>query len=65
MKVCERCGIEIYTRDAENECLECEDAQDTKRRGIKAHASRLAREDALASCGLVKVRGALGGTYWE
>ena len=27
--------------------------------------TRRAREDAYRSCGLVKVRGALGGTYWE
>lgn len=29
------------------------------------NATRRAREDAYRSCGLVKVRGALGGTYWE
>jgi hypothetical protein len=28
-------------------------------------ANRRDREDALRSCGLVKVRGALGGVYWE
>ena len=26
---------------------------------------RAKRNDAMRSCGLVKVKGALGGTYWE
>jgi hypothetical protein len=34
-------------------------------RNRRAKANRRAREDALKSCGLVKVRGALGGVYWE
>jgi len=29
------------------------------------NAMRKARENILKSCGLVKVRGALGGVYWE
>lgn len=32
---------------------------------IRAGINRKAREDAMRSCGLVKVKGALGGTYWE
>jgi len=31
----------------------------------RASASRKAREQAYKDCGLVKVKGALGGTYWE
>ena len=31
----------------------------------RAKANRKAKEDAMRSLGLVKVRGALGGTYWE
>ena len=31
----------------------------------KARERRKAREEAYRSCGLVKVKGALGGTYWE
>lgn len=27
--------------------------------------ARKARNEAYRSCGLIKVRGALGGTYWE
>jgi DNA-directed RNA polymerase subunit M/transcription elongation factor TFIIS len=71
MKFCETCGDEIFTRDGDNTCRKCEDAADTgtatqqKRRRSKASANRKAREDVLRSCGLVKVRGSLGGTYWE
>ena len=36
---------------------------DAKR--AKAYLARKAKEDAYRSCGLVKVRGALGGVYWE
>lgn len=64
MKVCEKCGAEISTRDGENRCRDCEDGL-RKARNARARASRLAREEALRSCGLVKVRGAMGGTYWE
>jgi hypothetical protein len=31
----------------------------------RARMSRKAKESAYESCGMVKVRGALGGTYWE
>lgn len=62
MKVCEKCGIEISGRDGENTCPDCEEKT---KRNARARANRKAREYALESCGLVKVRGALGGTYWE
>jgi len=64
MKVCEACGEEIWTKDGENRCVACEDREGKnprKRGGL----SRRDREAILRSCGLVKVRGALGGTYWE
>lgn len=60
-KVCELCGDEIATRDGDNRCQDCEN---NKKRAA-AKAKRKAREDAYRSCGLVKVKGALGGTYWE
>lgn len=41
------------------------DACKRQTRNAKARRARKAREAALRSCGLVKVRGALGGTYWE
>jgi ribosome-binding protein aMBF1 (putative translation factor) len=67
MKVCEICGEEISTRDGENVCLSCEDAQDSKQKQklARARANRKANDAVLRSLGLVKVRGALGGTYWE
>lgn len=64
MKVCGRCGEEIATRDGDNLCSRCERAD-----GLgcprKLRAERLRRERILTDLGLVKVRGALGGTYWE
>lgn len=67
MKFCETCGDEICTRDGENECRQCEDSEvaASKAKRAKANARRREREAILRSCGLVKVRGALGGTYWE
>lgn len=62
MKVCERCGAEIGTRDGENRCRKCENK---KIKAAEARARRLARDAAMQSIGLTKVRGALGGTYWE
>ncbi len=64
MKVCETCGEELGTKDGDNECRECEDNA-SKARRAKARASRKARDQVMRDCGLVKVRGALGGTYWE
>ena len=62
MKNCERCGIEIDTKDGENTCAECENKIRISR---KANRARREREQALRDIGLVKVRGGLGGTYWE
>jgi hypothetical protein len=42
-------------------CEHCRARRKTRR----ANLNRRCREDALRSCGLVKVRGALGGVYWE
>lgn len=67
MKCCENCGVEIVTRDGDNLCLACQEAEGNKKtlRNARARSNRKAREDAMRSCGLVKVRGALGGNYWE
>jgi len=63
MKVCETCSGEIDgARDGENQCVPCE--YETKRKGRSA-VRRREREATLRDCGLVKVRGAMGGTYWE
>ncbi|MBV6429766.1 MAG: hypothetical protein KIPDCIKN_04341 [Haliscomenobacter sp.] len=64
MKVCGVCGLEIGTRDGDNECARCQDVDTLKRRRA-ARARKRAREQVLSDLGLVKVRGALGGTYWE
>lgn len=68
MKCCERCGDEIATRDGENLCKACDASQDhnVKRLSRTAAAKRRRERDAvMESLGLVKVRGAMGGTYWE
>lgn len=62
MKVCEICGDEIGAKDGENRCQACED-KELKR--SKRNLDRRLREQACRDCGLVKVRGALGGVYWE
>ena len=65
MKFCESCGDEIATKDGENLCDGCDQAAANGQRRTRATAMRRERESLLRSCGLVKVRGALGGTYWE
>lgn len=64
MKVCKSCGIEIDTRDGENRCQECEETR-SKAKRERARLRRKERDDVMRSCGLQKVRGAMGGTYWE
>lgn len=67
MKVCEICGCSIDgTRDGENRCTACEDIEEAipiKR--TEANKLRRERDAAMESLGSVKVRGALGGVYWE
>ena len=66
MKFCEVCGAEIGTRDGDNRCRSCDDIEDaSKAKRAKANKARRERESVLRDCGLVKVRGALGGVYWE
>lgn len=62
MKVCEVCGTEIDTRDGDNRCDACEEVCMKKAR---KSAARKERDSVMRSLGLVKVRGALGGMYWE
>lgn len=64
MKVCEKCGDEIYTRDGDNRCPSCDEAR-SKAKRESARLRRRERDNAMRSLGLVKVRGAMGGTYWE
>ena len=67
---CERCEVAIGPQShqvgcpcihAEHRCATCK----RRRRNARANRNRKAREAILRSCGLVKVRGALGGIYWE
>lgn len=63
MKTCANCSREIDTKDGENLCETCDRYNDSVKKDRKK--LRKAHEDALKSLGLVKVRGALGGVYWE
>ena len=66
MKVCENCGEEIGTRDGDNLCARCDQAEGrTELKRIRHNAMRQVRERVMRELGLVKVRGELGGTYWE
>lgn len=65
MKVCAECAVEISTPDGDNLCREChEDAPISQKRKARKDRKR-AIEDTLIGLGLVRVKGALGGTYWE
>jgi uncharacterized Zn finger protein (UPF0148 family) len=66
MKVCELCGDEIFTKDGENRCPTCEVHDDPKPKEKKRRRNnRKAMDELMDSLGLVKVRGALGGVYYE
>ena len=65
MKVCEVCGEEIGGKDGDNLCELCDKAAANCKSRRGARAQRKAIDDVMDSLGLVKVRGALGGTYWE
>jgi len=65
MKVCERCGEEIYTKDGENKCPECEGLAKKKLKAAEARERRRERDQVMRDLGLTKVRGAMGGVYWE
>ena len=66
MKVCRVCGDQVATKDGDNHCRDCEQALESHTRRINRRvARRREREQVLRDLGLVKVKGALGGTYWE
>lgn len=67
MKVCENCTSEDVGLDGENLCPACDatEGDKVKLRRQRAKVQRKAREDVMRSMGLVKVRGSLGGVYWE
>ena len=62
MKVCEVCFEELFdVRDGNNRCQKCKKAASKK----KTAERRKEMDDLMASCGMSRVRGALGGTYYE
>lgn len=64
MKVCNRCGKEIFTKDGENTCPGgCKRGK--KGRYRKTALTRKERDSIMSDLGLKRVRGALGGTYYE
>jgi hypothetical protein len=63
MKVCEICRDEIATKDGENRCLKCQKASTGKKKLFRKNAET--RDAIMESLGLVKVRGAMGGVYFE
>jgi len=65
MKVCQNCGVEIGGRDGDNYCETCEGANLAEMKKARKRTARKEREAIMRSLGLTKVRGALGGTYWE
>lgn len=60
MKVCSKCSSEISTRDGDNTCPNCK-----KGKTRNTRRSRREIDDVMASLGLVRVKGAMGGTYYE
>lgn len=51
----------VHLEHISHGCKACLDRKRTK----DHNDNRKAKEEAYKSCGLVKVKGALGGTYWE
>ena len=64
MKVCRVCGDQMATKDGDNECRVCEDVINCPKSRV-SYRRRVEREQILSDLGLVKVRGELGGIYWE
>lgn len=62
MKCCEVCGEEISTKDGDNRCAEHEE---TQRVSKKVRRKRIDRDAIMRDLGMTRVRGALGGTYYE
>lgn len=65
MKVCENCGREISTKDGENKCSQCTELEGASIKRVSRKRAKKERENCYKSLGLVKVKGSLGGTYWE
>lgn len=62
MKVCSVCEEEIFGGDGENICPACEKSRARRKRQREAAK---AKRELMKSLGLTRVRGALGGIYYE
>lgn len=65
--MCNKCGVEIDGLDGDNYCPDCENGNTSlpsKKKKTKT-LTQADREEILRDLGLVKVKGALGGTYFE
>ena len=64
MLICYKCGAETDNANknknhiGEGFCAKCMN-------NLKRKLARREKDSVMESCGLVKVRGALGGIYWE
>jgi len=65
MKVCSNCGSEDVGRDGEDLCRVCDGAEKKTLANQRRRENAKERNQVLRDLGLVRVRGALGGVYWE
>lgn len=66
MKVCANCGIEIDGKDGENMCDQCDQAESKKKMVyLRRKNGRKIIDKMLKDMGMTRVKGALGGVYWE
>jgi len=69
MKFCAKRMAEIDTKDGENICAKCANHAAFDRRVSRLRErrerDRKGRHEALTSLGLIRVRGAMGGVYYE
>lgn len=64
MKVCEKCFEEISTKDGDNRCPAC-DGIAPKPKTKRKRRTRKEMDDLMASVGMTRVRGSMGGTWYE
>jgi hypothetical protein len=60
---CEACKLGL--KRERSEAFQMPDAEQRVAKLHRAALNRAGRNDAMRSLGLVKVKGSLGGTYWE
>lgn len=65
MKVCQYCRDEIHGGDGDNSCKACRTARTESERRRRARAQAKERDAIMKDLGLTKVKGAMGGIYYE